>query len=177
MSRSVMQDAASFSAIETLRNGRKIEIRAQRPEDRQSLDAAISRMSDESVYRRFFGPRRKFTAKEADYFLHIDFVNHVALVAVAAEGGRDPIIGGGRYIVVEPGRAEVAFAVIDAYQGQGLGAALMRALAEIARQAGLHEFLADVLANNAAMLKVFERSGLKMTTRSESSVTHVTLAV
>jgi GNAT superfamily N-acetyltransferase len=34
------------------------------------------------------------------------------------------IVGGGRYVLVEPGKAKVAFAVIDEYQGQGIGAAL-----------------------------------------------------
>ena len=29
------------------------------------------------------------------------------------------IVGGGRYIVIQPGQAEVAFAIIDAYQGLG----------------------------------------------------------
>jgi GNAT superfamily N-acetyltransferase len=43
---------------------------------------------------------------------------------VVEEGGRSMIVGGGRYVLVEPGKAKVAFAVIDEYQGQGIGAAL-----------------------------------------------------
>jgi RimJ/RimL family protein N-acetyltransferase len=170
-----MLDPANFSVTETLRDGRKVEIRAQRPPDREDLEAAIARMSDESVYRRFFGAKREFTEKEAAYFLNIDFVNHTALVAVADENGKEAIVGGGRYVVVAPGRAEVAFAVVDEYQGQGLGAALMRNLAAVARQAGLRELVAEVLAGNAAMLKVFEKSGLKMTTQREGPVVHLTL--
>ena len=50
----------------------------------------------------------------------------------------------------------------DDYQGHGLGAALMRHLAAIARGAGLKEFIAEVLAENAPMLRVFERSGLPL---------------
>ena len=34
--------------------------------------------------------------------------------------------GGGRYILTEPSKAEIAFVVIDAYQGQGVGTLLMR---------------------------------------------------
>jgi RimJ/RimL family protein N-acetyltransferase len=172
-----MPNQINFSRIETLRNGRKVEIRAQRPQDRKGLEEAFARMSDESVYRRFFGARREFTEKEAAYFLNIDFVNHTALVAVADENGEPAIVGGGRYIVVEAGRAEIAFAVVDAYQGQRLGAALMRNLAAIARQAGLRELIAEVLAGNAAMLKVFEKSGFKMTTEHEGPVVHVTLSL
>jgi ribosomal protein S18 acetylase RimI-like enzyme len=63
---------------------------------------------------------------------------------------------------LQPGKAEVAFAVVDEYQGQGIGAALMRHLAAIAREAGLKELVADVLPDNIPMLKVFEKSGLRV---------------
>jgi GNAT superfamily N-acetyltransferase len=97
------------------------------------------------------------------------------LVVVAEEGGRAEIVGGGRYIVVAPGQAEVAFAVIDQYQGQGVGAGLMRHLAAIAREAGLRELTAEVLPENAPMLKVFEKSGLPVGTKREAGVVHVTM--
>jgi ribosomal protein S18 acetylase RimI-like enzyme len=69
----------------------------------------------------------------------------------------------------------VAFGVIDGYQGQKLGLALMRELAAIARQACINELIAEVLASNRAMLKVFEKSGLQVSTKREGSVIHVTL--
>ena len=168
-------DPADFSVMETLRDGREIEVRAQRPQDRKDLEAAVVRMSDESLYRRFFGAKHHFSEKEADYFLNIDFINHIALVAVGHENNKSVIVGAGRYIVVEPGTAEVAFGVIDEYQGQGIGAALMRNLSAIARQAGLTRLIAEVLASNDAMLKVFEKSGLQMSRRREGTVVHVTL--
>lgn len=172
---SPMPDAADFSVIETLRNGRRVEIRAQRPQDRDELEAALARMSDKSLYRRFFVAKRRFSEKEAEHFLNIDFVNHVALVVVAGENGEQAIVGAGRYVVVEPGAAEVAFGVTDEYQKQGIGAALMRNLSSIARRAGLDRLIAEVLASNAAMLKVFESSGLKVSATREGAVIHVTL--
>jgi ribosomal protein S18 acetylase RimI-like enzyme len=97
------------------------------------------------------------------------------LVAVANDAGQPTIVGGGRYVVVEPGQAEVAFAIIDAYQGLGIGSALMRHLATLGREAGLRELIAEVLSENVAMLNVFERSSLAMSTRREGTVIHVTL--
>jgi RimJ/RimL family protein N-acetyltransferase len=97
------------------------------------------------------------------------------LVAVVEEGGRPAIIGGARYIVVEPGKAEVAFVVVDEYQGQGLGTLLMRHLAELARAAGLRQLIAEILPDNASMLKVFEKSGCRVSTRREPQVVHVAL--
>ena len=75
-----MIEPASYSAIETLREGRKVEIRAQRPQDRDGLTSAVARASNESLYRRFFGARREFSEKEVSFFLNVDFVIHVALV-------------------------------------------------------------------------------------------------
>jgi GNAT superfamily N-acetyltransferase len=170
-----MSDATNYSAIEALRDGRRVEIRALRHDDRDGLVAAVGRASTQTLYRRFFAVKRSFSEKETAFFLDVDFVDHVALVAVVDEDAGPVIVGGARYIVVQPGQAEVAFAVIDAYQGQGLGAALMRHLAAIARAAGLRELIAEVLPENAPMLKVFEKSGLRPVTKREAGVVHVTL--
>jgi RimJ/RimL family protein N-acetyltransferase len=168
-------DARNYSAIETLRDGRRLEIRALRPEDRDGLIAAIGRTSEQSLYRRYFAFKRDFTEQEIAYYVNIDHVNHVALVAQLEETGRPLIAGGGRYVVSKPGQAELAFAVDDNHQAQGIGSLLMRHLAVIARSAGLREFVAEILPNNIAMLKVFEKCGLKITTRHESGVVHVVL--
>jgi len=168
-------EAASYSAVEALRHGRRIEIRALAPDDRADFLAAVDRTGPRSLYRRFFSVRQDFAEQEVDFFLNVDFVNHVALVAVFEEAGRPVIVGAGRYIVVGPGRAEVAFAVVDAYQGQGIGAVLMRHLAIVARDAGLTELVADVLPDNVPMLKVFEKSGLDVRIQRGLHVVQVTL--
>src|SRR5262249_52898463 len=128
------------------------------------------------IFRRFLGAKHHFTEQEISYFVNVDFVDHVALVALANEDGRSVVIGGGRYIVLpRTTRAELAFAVVDQYQGQGIGAAMMRHLVIFARNAGLEELVADVLASNTTMLRVFEKSGLPMSTTRESEIVHVTL--
>lgn len=170
-----MTAAADYSAVETLRNGQRVEIRALRPQDRDEFVAAAGRLSGKSLYRRFFAPKPHFSEKERAFFLDVDFVGHVALIAVLEEGGTPVIAGGGRYVVTKPGQAEVAFAVVDQYQGQGIGMTLVRHLAVIARNAGIRELIAEVLPHNAAMLKAFEKSGLRVGTKRESGTVHVTL--
>jgi len=53
----------------------------------------------------------------------------------------------------------------------------MKHLAVIARRARLRELYAEVLLSNTAMLKVFEKSGCRMSTKREQDVAHVTLQV
>jgi len=154
-----------------------MEIRALKPQDRDDLMAAVDRTSSDSLYRRFFAVRRHFTETEESFYLNVDFVSQVALIAVADANGQPIIIGGGRYVVGEPGQAEVAFTVVDKYQGRGVGAALLRHLAVIARQAGLRELVAYVLPDNRAMLKVFEKSGLKYTAKREAGSVYVKLGL
>jgi GNAT superfamily N-acetyltransferase len=76
---------------------------------------------------------------------------------------------------VQPGIAEVAFAVIDKFQGKGIGSLLMRHLTRVARNAGLKEFIAEVLPGNAEMLSVFGKSGLKSSTKREAGSVSVRL--
>jgi RimJ/RimL family protein N-acetyltransferase len=170
-----MTKTADYSAPEHLRDGRPVKIRALRPDDRADMLAAVGRTSMQSLQRRFFVPKKGFSEREMAFFLDIDFESHVALVAQINEDGRPVIVGGGRYIVVQPGQAEIAFVVVDAYQGQGVGTILMRHLAILARDAGLRELIAEVLPENSAMLKLFRKFGFKTASKGPPQVVHVAL--
>lgn len=168
-----MSETPNYTARELLRDGSPIEIRALRPEDEADMLAAIGQTSAQSLQRRFFVMKRHFSDKERAFFMDIDFKDHVAIVALADEAGRKAIVGGGRYIAFEPGRAEMAFVVIDTWQGRGIGSILMRHLVEIARDAGLKELIAEVLPENAAMIKVFGKFGFSPGSRRDPQVIHL----
>ena len=170
-----MAEAADYSAQEQLRDGRPVNIRALRPNDRADMLAAIGRTSMQSIQRRFFVPKKGFSEREIAFFLDIDFESHVALVAQVDEDGHSVIAGGGRFIVVQPGRAEIAFIVVDDDQGQGIGTILMRHLAVLARDAGLKELIAEVLPENSAMLKLFRKFGFKTASKGSPQVIHLAL--
>ncbi|WP_262047188.1 GNAT family N-acetyltransferase [Bradyrhizobium sp. Bra78] len=168
-----MSNTATYSATEHLRDGSPVEIRALRPEDEAEMLAALDQTSPQSLQRRFFAMKRHFSDKERAFFMEVDFSNHVALVVLAAQAGRDIIVGGGRYVVFEPGRAEMAFVVVDAWQGRGVGSILMDHLGRIAVNSGLHELTAEVLPENKAMLAVFGKFGFKPDARSDPHTIHL----
>ena len=166
------QALAAYRAAEVLKDGRPAIIRALQPQDRDAMIAAWERTGDKSRYRRFFTSKRALSEGEVKFFVEVNFTTHVALVAEFADEGRKVIAGGGRYVVCAPRTAEVAFMVDDAHQGLGIGSLLMRHLVLCARSAGLETLVAEVLPENSAMLKVFERAGLTVQTRRESGVLH-----
>jgi len=166
-------DLFAYRAAEVLRDGRHAVIRALQPQDREALSEAFARTGDESRYRRFFTSKRSLSEGEIKFFVEVNFTTHVALVCELEEGGRKVIAGGGRYVVCAPGSAEVAFMIDDLHQGRGIGSLLMRHLVACARSAGLETLVAEVLAGNSPMLKVFERAGLALQTRREAGVLHV----
>ena len=170
-----MSETNNYAARELLSDGSQIDIRALRPDDEADMLAAIDRTSKQSLQRRFFVMKRHFSDKERAFFMNIDFQNHVAIVALAKENSREIIVGGGRYIVFEPGRAEMAFVVIDAWHGRGVGSILMRHLVKLAGEAGLRELTAEVLPENAAMLKVFGKFGFKPGPRRDPQTVHLVL--
>ena len=170
-----MSEANNYAARERLRDGGEIEIRALRREDEADMLAAVGNTSAQSLQRRFFVMKRHFSDKERAFFMDIDFKNHVAIVALAEAAGRKAVVGGGRYIVFEPGRAEMAFVVIDTWQGRGVGSILMRHLVKLARDAGLQELTAEVLPENAAMIKVFGKFGFKPGSRRDPQAIHLAL--
>src|ERR1700694_2393775 len=108
-----MSDPATYLASESLRSGQRIEIRALRPDDRDALIAAVGRASAQSLYRRFHGARGEFSEREVAFFVDVDLCGNGALGAVVDKTGQPIIAGGARYVVVQPGRAEVAFTVVD----------------------------------------------------------------
>jgi RimJ/RimL family protein N-acetyltransferase len=168
-----------FSRQAVLRNGTPVRIRGVRPDDRDKVVAAFGRLDQDSVYTRFFSFKKELSDLDLE-LLHADKGRADMALAVTIGADADEIvIAGCRYIVRTDAdgelAAEVAFTVEEDYQGQGIAGMLLAALMEIGRENGIARFEADVLTSNAAMLGVFKRSGLPLTTRREGGVLHLTM--
>ena len=172
-------DDRQFSQASTLRDGTPVTIRVMRTDDRDRIARAFSELDRSTVYTRFFGYRKEIPASAFDRIAAIDFVNLAGLVVTVGAGSEEKVIGSASYVgsVASDGAktAEVAFTIEEDYQRQGLAGKLLAALAHLARRHGIARLEAEVLAGNAPMLAVFQRSGLPMHTRRGDGVVHVTL--
>ena len=164
------QDAPTYPAHWTadvlLRDGRTAHIRPVSPDDKELLVEFYARVSDESKYYRFFSPMPVLSEKDVHRFTEVDYVDRVAFVLTL----RGRMIAIGRYDVVKPGEAEVAFLVEDAYQGRGIGQLLLEHLAQAARERGVQKFVAEVLPDNHRMIQTFRDAGYKVASGYEDGV-------
>ena len=166
-----MIDARDYRVDVRTLDGAAILIRAIRPDDRERLHDHFRGLSEESVYFRFMGIRRDLSPQDLKYLTELDFKNHVGLAATLTENGRERFIGVGRYICgADPHRAEVAFAILDGFQGHGIGTLLLEHLSRIADANGVTEFEAEVLGENRQMLEVFAHSGFESRRPFDSGV-------
>ncbi len=169
--------AANYRFSEPLRDGRSVTIRAVRPDDQGLVMDALGKVRPQSLYFRLFSAKRNFSDEEIKSFTSVDFQNTVALAAVVEEEGVEQIVGGGRYALMEPSgsgqSAEVAFLIVDAYQGLGIGSRIFKHLAAIARASGITQFEAEVLPSNTNMLRLFARSGLPVTRTMTKDSVHI----
>jgi len=170
----------NYSARAILADGSSIRIRAIVPEDRDKLLDHFRRLSPESAYFRFMGPKKKLTEDDLDRFTVLDYVRNFGLAATRLRQEEERIIGVGRYAAIggnHPDSAEVAFAVDDEHQGRGVGTLLLEHLGRIAHANGISRLEADVLASNFRMLEVFARSGFVISQSAEAGVVRVWFAV
>jgi GNAT superfamily N-acetyltransferase/nucleotide-binding universal stress UspA family protein len=140
-----------------LKDGTRISIRPIRPEDREPLARGFERLSPESRYRRFFTPLEHLSEQQLDYLTQVDHHDHEALVAVEESTGEG--LGVARFVRVSDYVAEPAIVVADEWQRRGVGGQLLEALGQRAREEGVRQFVAPVLAQNTPAIEAFERLG------------------
>lgn len=150
----------------TLRDGRVIHMRPIHSDDAPRLQDFHHRLSHQSLYFRFFGEMPELNRELAERLSDVDYVERMAIVATPAADADAPIIAVARYQRVEKPAAqaaELALAVEDSWQGQGIGPQLLRALATYARDRGFTTLVANVLYDNGRMLAMLHHLGIPST--------------
>jgi RimJ/RimL family protein N-acetyltransferase len=161
--------AASRPQRVTLRSGDVVRIRQVRPDDAPALVRAYASLGEQSRYRRFFTVMPELPEATLKAAVEVDHTDHEALVALPLLSAQ--IVGECRFIRLpdQPDTADVGVTVVDAWQGRGLGSALLARLSERALEAGIEYFTAEVLAENRTMLALLPGLG-QVETESHGSV-------
>ncbi|WAL67443.1 GNAT family N-acetyltransferase [Amycolatopsis cynarae] len=160
----------SWEADVVLSDGGTVHLRPIVPSDADGLVAFHGRLSERTRYLRYFGAYPRIPQRDLERFSVVDHHDRVAFVALLG----DDIVAVGRYERLGDGpSAEVAFVVDDAHQGRGLGSILLEHLAAAARESGLRRFVAEVLAENSAMVRVFRDAGYQVSRAIEEGVLHL----
>jgi RimJ/RimL family protein N-acetyltransferase len=152
-----------------------LTLRPIRESDAPLLQDLHRRHSSNTRRLRFFSAMPELSPGLADRFSRVDFRNRAAFVA--GIDGEEAIRAVARYDAVNESLAEVAFVVEDSLQGQGLGCALFELLAVHARTAGFRAFTAIMLAENTAMLHVFEKCASIVAVRRTSETVEVDMSL
>ena len=169
-----MATRATWESDVVLADGGTVRVRPVNPGDEARVLRLYERLSDDSVYLRFFSPLPRPTAAQLEHLTTIDEQSHMTLAAVLG----DDILAIARYDRVSDDEAEVAFTVADEQQGRGIGTVLLEHLAVVARANGIRSFSADTLSVNQRMLGVFAAAGWTVEHRLDSSGTvHVRFAI
>jgi GNAT superfamily N-acetyltransferase len=143
-----------------LPDGTVVAYHAIAPDNASALQRFHHRLSERSIYLRFFAAKPELSDREAGYFTNVDMIDRFALVALdpEREGEIIGVVSFDREGRTE--RAEYAAEVADSWQGRGLGMALTRRLIEAALKRDVRIFTAFVLPQNRKMLHLFRDLGL-----------------
>jgi GNAT superfamily N-acetyltransferase len=156
-----------------LLDGTSVAYHAIAPENASALQRFHHRLSERSIYLRFFAAKPELSDREAGYFTNVDGINRFALVAFdpEREGEIIAVVSFDREGTSE--RAEYAAEVEHSWQGRGLGLALTRHLVEAALKRDVRTFTAIVLPQNRGMLHLLRDLGLPERSRYEDGTDYI----
>ena len=150
-----------------MKGGEEVMIRPIRPEDEPALIEFHKKLSERSVYLRYFQPLKLTQRTAHERLTRICFIDYDREMALVAErkkpDGSPDIIAVGRLSQIH-GRpeAELAALVQDELQAQGLGAELYRRLIVVARDQKLQKVHSNMLGENKEMQSLCRKLGFHL---------------
>jgi RimJ/RimL family protein N-acetyltransferase len=145
----------------TLHDGRRVVIRAVRPDDAERLRAFDAGLSPRSRQLRYLGSKPPMTEDWARHLSEVDFDRRFALVATAGTGEAERIVADCRLLSGEEVTGELAIVVADDHQGLGLGRLLVDLTLRVAAARGLPRVFADVRYDNRPMAVLLRAEGFE----------------
>lgn len=129
------------------------------PGDRAAVREVFDGLSEKSRRLRFHGPKPRLPDAEVEVLADVGCCGREAVGAIDLRTGE--VVGLARFVrdSDDPRTAEVAFAVVDACHGYGVGGRLLGELTSLAKRDGIERFVAHVAAGNDAALALLRRAG------------------
>lgn len=150
------------SVTSKLRDGAPVSLRRLGPGDIDAVKELHTRLTEQELYLRFFTPHPGFLPALADQLTDSGGQNYAL---GAFEVGK--LAGVANYAMCgKPATAEVAAVVAHGDHSRGVGTALLRRLAHVARVNGIRHLVGDVLSANSAMFDLLHEAGMKPQQRS-----------
>lgn len=133
-------------------------------------------LSERSRRLRFHGPKPRLAERDLERLVDVGCCGREAVAAVEMATGRT--VGTARFVRDEDApEAEIAFEVVDEWQGRGVGRALLAELAELGRREGVERFRASVAAGNEPALALVRSSGTVLSSRFEDGAYQLVVAL
>ena len=157
-----------WETTHTFTGGLHVTFRPIKATDEEMMKDLFYRLSEHTIYQRFFRSLRSMPHRDLVHFVHVDYSNEMAVVGVVSDPERpefEQIICVGRYFLNRAQNvAEVSYLVRDDFQRRGIGSYLVRYVARIARENGIEGFVAEILPDNAPAMKILHKLGFPVET-------------
>ncbi|MDJ0523168.1 MAG: GNAT family N-acetyltransferase [Planctomycetota bacterium] len=161
-----------------LRDGTTARVRPSQPEDAEAMAAFIKRASEQQGGAMPLLSRPYATLTLEELLDSSDPARRLTLLAIRSVGGEQRVVGAAGYRVIEPGQADIALGVDEAFRGKGLATRLVERLAMAAAGQDLCRLTAHGGEGSEALLDVLRRSGFSLgERRAEDESVLVDLAV
>ena len=149
--------SCGHSVRERLPDGAEVLLRPLEPEDADLLLEIFDQLGPRSRERRFLTPKHTLTSTDLRQLTAVDHHDHEAVVALSATDRRP--VGVARFVRIsaDPGTADVAVVVVDAWQSRGLGTVLASSLLGRARELGVRRFSVLMARDNDAAVRLMHR--------------------
>jgi acyl-CoA hydrolase/RimJ/RimL family protein N-acetyltransferase len=152
----------SLETVKTFANNQEIKFRPIKPSDEDMMRRLFYGFSDKSKYMRYFTPIRVMPHIKMQPYVNIDYNTILSIVGTIQHKGSEKIIAEARYALdEEQDQYEMAFVVVDEFQGMGIAKFMLNYLISIARDRGIKNLYAVMMPHNTRMAKVFESTQIK----------------
>ena len=152
-----------------LKDGTTVMLRPIRPEDEGAMVAFHRTLSSDTVYFRYLrllSLDQRIRHDRLTQLCFVDYDCHIGLVAVEHDEalGEERILAIARLVKIH-GTSDSDFALVvsDAFQGRGLGEALLRHLLEVARAERMERVIGVIHPENMPMLRLCKKVGFTLT--------------